>query len=691
MKQTQFHYNLRRCHSFKGFGFILLVHLLFSGAPHHARAAMQALELPQNVRVESSKPRGVVWERLTARQKKLVYYLYQAGKAGRVFLFYQNHRHAVNLRDAFSDALSKKNLDKTKKLLGKEGFLEFVIYAAKFMDQSGPYSSSNRKYVLKKVAPDKVAALLARHSKAPSSDQREMVLLLTDPQYEVCLFPESHDGAGLEQCGGNLYAKGITGKAVMKAIEDGKLAPGLNCRVVETGGALRCETQTTQTPGLVGETLREIVKHLTLAKSVACTQHQRRELEKLIRFFETGEVEDFRDANKEWVRDRSESTVDTMMGWVEVYSDWLARIGSWETYIQIVDPTISKIAQSLAEHAQYFENAMPYGQFRKTFPKGYSPPAIMVYYFQEIGSYRTSGYNLPNFDDIRRDVGAKNVIRLPMPKEDKDPQLQAIWKEMFQAFFPKDKVEPLLKERLKIYEKLVLLHEIIGHGSGTYDEAKYGKGVDPISALGALGSALEEERADLTALVFVGDKTLVETGLYPSESDAKRMQKLLYDFYVGDFLRRVSGQQSLTESHQRGHWLLINLLLQGKAIEWKNRASGSGKVASPPDPEDQVLFVSDYELFWKICNDLLGKLQLIKATKDIDGLRRLFDQFAPLGAIDEPWAQAIIRRGKNLRINWGYVEQPWLLRSAGKSAPQYATQGGTTLESIAPYFGEFYR
>ena len=56
------------------------------------------------------------------------------------------------------------------------------------------------------------------------------------------------------------------------------------------------------------------------------------------------------------------------------------------------------------------------------------------------------------------------------------------------------------------------MHEIIGHGSGTYDTNKYGKAEDPVSALGALGSALEEQRADLTALLFAGDSKLVAIG-----------------------------------------------------------------------------------------------------------------------------------------------------------------------------------
>src|SRR5947207_784738 len=125
--------------------------------------------------------------------------------------------------------------------------------------------------------------------------------------------------------------------------------------------------------------------------------------------------------NIEWVRDETSSKVDFMMGYVEVYADWLNQIGSWESYVQIVDPTTTTISVNLAKNAQAFENDMPYGAFKKTFPKDYSPPALMVYYFRETSSFHSGGYNLPNFDDIRRDVGAKNIIRLDLPGQDKDP------------------------------------------------------------------------------------------------------------------------------------------------------------------------------------------------------------------------------------------------------------------------------
>jgi hypothetical protein len=320
---------------------------------------------------------------------------------------------------------------------------------------------------------------------------------------------------------------------------------------------------------------------------------------------------------------------------------------------------------------------MPYGQFKKKFPPNYSPPAIMVYYFQEIAALRSAGYNLPNFDDIRRDVGAKNVIRLPMPGEDKDPTLLAVRREALREFLPPAKVGPALAHREAVWRNLVLMHEIIGHGSGTYDRSKYGPTEDPVSALGNLGSALEEQRADLTALVFAGDPLLVEVGACKDREQARLFRDLTYDLYVSDFLLRTSRDRSFAEMHQRGHWMFINKLLEAGAIRWAAR-EGKGE----PTPDNQVLVVADYDKFHEVAREVLGELQDIKANRREQQLKDLFARYAPLDAINQPWAQAVIRRGKDLALNAGFVDQPWRVTRGGK----YETFGGTTLESIAPYW-----
>ena len=636
------------------------------------------LPLPETIRVQSAAPRGEVWAKLSPKEQMLAYHLIQAANAGRELLFQRTHRHSLTIKSLLEEALSSEQIQKTKSQLGEKPFQELVVYAAKFLDQGGPYTASNRKYVLEHVTQNQVQALLDGFSRASSlsgQDRTEIARLLCDPQYEVQQSPESPDGTGLEQTGSNFYEIGITGPDVM-AVLDKTLKPNINSRVARSDKGLLCETLTTQSPGVVGAALQKAVAHLQAARPYALSAHQKEQIEFMIKYFQSGDVEDFRQASIAWVRDRADSRVDFMIGWVEFEGDFLYRMAAWESYVQIVDPEVSGLAQALAKRAQDFENSMPYGAFKKTFPADYSPPALMVYYFQEICRIRSGGYNLPNFDDIRRDVGAKNIIRLPMPGEDADPTLKAMRRQALQEFLPAATVEPVLANREKCWRNLVLMHEIIGHGSGTYDTSKYGKTDDPISVLGRLGSALEEQRADLTAMVFVDDPKLVEVGACKDATEAKLFRQVTYDMYVSDFLQRLSRDRTLAEMHQRGHWLFINKLLKTGAIHWVARDGGT------MTPENQVLAVVDYDQFQNEARAVLGELQAIKANRDEKHLEALFNEYAPLAAIGEPWAQAVIHRGQRLPINAGYVEQPWRVTAEGK----YESLGGTTLESIAPFW-----
>jgi hypothetical protein len=253
-------------------------------------------------------------------------------------------------------------------------------------------------------------------------------------------------------------------------------------------------------------------------------------------------------------------------------------------------------------------------------------------------------------------------------------------REAFEEFVPANRVESVLEHREKMWRNLVLMHEIIGHGSGTYDTAKYGKTEDPVSALGALGSALEEQRADLTALVFVDDPKLIEIGAVKDADEAKLFRKLTYDAYLGEFLLRTSRGRSFTEPHQRGHWLFVNKLLEAEAIGWTSRDGSAGSTSK------QVLAVLDYDRFGKVSRDLLGEIQTIKATRQDQKLKELFAKYAPLDDIRLPWAQAVIERGERLLINAGSIEQPWRVTVDGK----FESFGGKTLESIAPFWKSTY-
>ena len=72
-----------------------------------------------------------------------------------------------------------------------------------------------------------------------------------------------------------------------------------------------------------------------------------------------------------------------------------------------------------------------------------------------------------------------------------------------------------------------------------------------------------------------------------------------------------------------------------------------------------MLAVVDYDQFQSVARAVLGELQAIKANREENQLKALFNEYAQLSAIEQPWAQAVIHRGQHLAINAGYVEQPW--------------------------------
>ena len=128
---------------------------------------VKPLPLPKSIRVQSAAPRGEVWARLSPREKTLAYHLIQAANAGRELLFQRTNRHSLTIKSLLEEALSQERIQKTKDQLGEKAFHEFLVYAAKFLDQGGPYTPSNRKYVLEQVTQSQLQAVIDGSSVAP--------------------------------------------------------------------------------------------------------------------------------------------------------------------------------------------------------------------------------------------------------------------------------------------------------------------------------------------------------------------------------------------------------------------------------------------------------------------------------------------------------------------------------------------
>ncbi len=680
---------------------LLALALASSAAPlSKAAEEFNALPIPKSIRVASSAPLGEIWDGLTKKQQKLATHLIKASEYGRTLVCYQNHRHGLALKAVIEGALgNRKNQARTKALLGEEGFQEFLGYGAKFEDLCGPYAVSFRKYVLKTVTPEQARTLIQTHQpKLSDSAVNEITWLLTDPTYEVIQRPDDHEGKFLEISGGNLYEKGITQAEFKKS----GLATALNCRVArDEKGQLYCQIQSANSKTadpVVVHALTQVIGELARALPYAQTDHQFRQINHLIQYLKTGALDEFEKFNIEWVLDGTDSTVDFMMGYVETYQDHGDVIGSWESYVQILNPKTTAVSSKLASFAQDFESQMPYEpQQKKTFDPNRKAPALVATYFQEITSGRSSGYNLPNDENLRNSVGFKNIIRAPLPGEGKDPSVQKLRLEAYQEFAPASRVAGILAHRDQAVYTLVLLHEIIGHGSGLVLNTKG-------PSLGGLGSSLEEQRADLAALAFADHKNLVEAGVYANAEEALQVRNALYDFYVADLFLRLSKQQSFNETHELGRWLFINQLIESGAVRYSSQDE-----KSPVTPENAVLLVTNYQKFQDTARASLKALQDIKAYKKAKEMTELFEKYAPSlesiakgaanGVPDDqyrlPLLQGVIKRGPKLAINAGAIQQPWIIQKPWKYTnwipyvghdARFKALGELNLESAALYW-----
>ena len=162
---------------------------------------VKPLPLPKTIRVQSAAPRGEVWAKLSSKEKSLAYHLIQAANAGRELLFQRTHRHSLTIKNLLEEALSQEQIQRTKSQLGEKAFQEFIVYGAKFLDQGGPYTPSNRKYVLEQVTQSQVQALIDGSRKRVRSvhagSNRDRPVAMRPPVRGAAIAGESRrEGAG---------------------------------------------------------------------------------------------------------------------------------------------------------------------------------------------------------------------------------------------------------------------------------------------------------------------------------------------------------------------------------------------------------------------------------------------------------------------------------------------------------------
>ena len=554
------------------------------------------------------------FEALDLRQRVLIWHLSNAALAGRDIFYDQRYAHGLEMREVLEEILTHaESVDGAT--------LEAIHrYTKLFWINNGPFNNLTARKFVPEVTPEafRAAAHAAAEAGAalPTRDGETLDALLT--HLEPAFFDADVDpiltnkspGPGQDMLlasANNLY-DGVS-MADLGGFDE---QYALNSRLVKREGALHEEVYRIDGSGRYADSLREVVRHLEAAIPFA-TEPMAEALQALITWYRTGHPRDRRAYDIAWVADR-DSPVDTINGFTEVYMDARGAKGAWEALVYYVNPEKTETIRTLAEHAQWFEDHMPWDpRYRKAGVRGITANAIdVVIEIGDAGPVTPIGINLPNDQTVREQYGSKS-ISLSNVIEAYDLSRPPAYR----AEFTWDDAEDARAEQWGglAGDMTTNMHEVIGHASGQLAE-RLGGNAQPF--LREQYSALEEARADLVALYFIADPKLVEIGIFDA-ADQPDIVRAEYESYARNAilqLRRVREGNQLEQDHMRNrqmvvHWLIGNT----EAIEVRRRGGKTYNV------------VTDAEAFRAGVARLLAEVQRIKSVGDYDAARALFEEY----------------------------------------------------------------
>ena len=402
--------------------------------------------------------------------------------------------------------------------------------------------------------------------------------------------------------------------------------------------------------GLYGETIREIVSWLLKAQKYAENEGQKHVIDLLVKFYRTGNLEDFDRYSIAWV-EQHEGLVDFINGFIEVYGDPLGMKGTWEGIVEYKDLEATKRTQTISQNAQWFEDHSPVDpRFRKPEVKGVTANVICA---AMLGGeeYPASaiGINLPNSNWIRQEHGSKSVTIGNLT----DAYNKAAQGNGFRDEFVIDEeTVALMNQYADITDDLHTdLHECLGHGSGQLLPT-----TDP-DALKAYGNTIEEARADLFGLYYVADHKLVELGLTPNDEAYKAQY---YSYLMNGLLTqtiRIKEGDKIEEAHMRNRALIAWWTLEHAegAVELVTEdVSYASAEDALKDAEGNIIStrtyvkVNDYEKLRHLFGELLAEIQRIKSEGDYEAARQLVEKYAV--NIDPALHREILARYKKLNL-----------------------------------------
>ena len=570
------------------------------------------------------------WEDLTLKEQKLVYYLTQAGLAGRDIMWDQNYRYNLKIRKALENVYTSFEGDKTS-----EGWNAFEIYLKRVWFSNGIHHHYSNAKIKPDFSSEYLKTLLSETNTTLEGDAFNVIFNDADSKK----VNQAKDVDNVLLSAVNFYGPDVTNADVasfyakMKSPDPKKpFSFGLNSQLVKENGELK--ERVYKSGGLYGEAIDEIVKWLTLAQDVAENEAQGNALGLLIEYYKTGSLQIWDDYNVAWTA-ATEGNIDYINSFIEVYNDPLGYRGSYESIVQIKDFDMSEKMSVLSENAQWFEdNSTLMDAHKKKNVVGVTYKVVNV--AGEAGDASPStpiGVNLPNANWIRASVGSKSVSLGNIIEAYNNAKGSGRLKE-----FVNDDEEYQLEEKHgQLSDKLhTALHEVIGHASGQLNP---GVG-ETKETLKNYASTLEEGRADLVGLYYLYSPKLQELGLV---EDWKKLGMTAYDGYIRNGLItqliRLKLGDDVEQTHMRNRqWVSAWVFEKGQADNVIEKISRDGKT---------YFNINDYEKLRELFGQLLRETQRIKSEGDFAAAETLVETYGV--KVDQAIHADVLKRNKQFK------------------------------------------
>ncbi|KAH3674415.1 hypothetical protein WICMUC_003252 [Wickerhamomyces mucosus] len=644
------------------------------------------------------------FDQLTEREKLYAHYFSKAGHAGSRIVLRQVSHESEDIFDLILQVHKNLNGDYSKLKLSNEIIKGYLEYSSQFLSNLGNYKSFGDKKFIPKISIEEFESIISNsNSNLSQFNKIKSKLYSIDGKSSLLGFPsEGHvssyyliDSKIISPDDINILKKILSNHQIfwenlrISKIDEREFIIKIASEFKENKSNLPSEIVTPNGYKIIlkfGDHSNEFIKinsHLTKAKQFSANEIQNKMIDSYIESFKIGSIQAHKESQKYWVKDIS-PIIETNIGFIETYREPGGVIGEWEALVSIQNKDRTEKFQKLVDSAESFIKLLPWSfEFEKDIFQAPDFTSLEVLTFA--GSGIPAGINIPNYDDIRLNIGFKNVSlgNILNAKSGKEPI----------TFISNSDYELFNKYRNDSFEVQVGIHELLGHGSGkllselddgtfNYNNSSPPLGLDnkPIttyykkgetwgSKFGSLAGAYEECRAEVIALYLITNVELLKIFGFEDKLDQDAI------IYSGFLQMSRAGLLALEfwdpkstkwgQPHMQARFSILKTLLESKLVELQYTKEDYSDLIVKLD-ESKIRTIGHEAI-----KDYLRHLHIYKSSGDvINGSAYFIDRSTvtpELAKFRDAVLKARLPRKQFIQANTGIVDGKVILKEYEES------------------------